>query len=214
MNGAPATLGERARAIRLDAYSAQRGFGLLLDSLARPGTLVRLEVAAGTPPALLPAVTLADVEVALGVVGDEEWAAAAHAVTGAPRADIAEADLVVALRPLAPDELLRLRRGSALAPEKGARLVLAVDQLDADTGALRLTLTGPGVPDEQAVGVTGLSHDVVTALQHANSEFPAGLDVHLVARDGVLASIPRSATVRVVEPQEHTRTTTSERKVS
>ena len=128
--GTPATLGERANAVRLNPFAAQRVFGLLLDSLARPGTLARLEVPPGVPPALLPAVALADVEVPLTILdGETGWAEPVYAVTGAPPAPLAGADMVVALQPLASAEVATLRRGTPDAPERGARLVMAVERL-------------------------------------------------------------------------------------
>lgn len=197
------TLGERARAVRLNPFPAQRVFDQLLDSLARPGTLAQLEFPPGVPPALLPAVALADVEVRVAVLDDGAgWADPVHAVTGAPRTSASEADMVVALRPVTAEEVTTLRRGTPYAPEHGARLVVAVERLDAETGPLRLALTGPGVPGERTVAVTGLDHTVATALREANGEFPAGVDVHLVAADGVLVSVPRSVRIRIAEPTD------------
>lgn len=190
-------VGERARAARLRPLAARHAFGLLLDTLARPGTIAHLDVPASVPAALLPAATLADVEVTLAVLDDGGWAEAVYAATGSPPADLPDADIVLALRRITADEVASLRRGSAEAPERGARLVAAVDALHAGDGALRLSLTGPGVPGRRAVAVDGLDAAAVSALAAANAEFPAGVDVHLVAADGALVSIPRSASVRI-----------------
>ncbi|MGW5364788.1 phosphonate C-P lyase system protein PhnH [Actinopolymorpha pittospori] len=205
------TLGERARAIRLNPFAAQCVFDQLLDSLARPGTLAQLEFPPGVPPASLPAVALADVEVRVAVLEDGAgWADPVYAVTGAPPAPAAEADMVVALRPVTAEEVTTLRRGTAYAPEDGARLVIAVERLDSETGPLRLALSGPGVPGERTVAVTGLDHTVVTALARVNSDFPAGVDVHLVAADGVLVSVPRSVRIRIAGPADSAQETARE----
>lgn len=190
-------IGERARAARLRPLAAQRAFGLLLDTLARPGTIAHLDVPPSVPAALLPAATLADVEVTLAVLDDGGWAEAVYAATGSPRAELPDADIVLTLRRITADEVASLRRGSAEAPERGARLVAAVDALHTGDGALRLSFTGPGVPGRREVTVDGLDPAVVAALAAANAEFPAGIDVHLVAADGALVSIPRSTSIRI-----------------
>ncbi|HZC25899.1 MAG TPA: phosphonate C-P lyase system protein PhnH [Actinopolymorphaceae bacterium] len=193
----PASLGERARAVRLGPFATQQAFKVMLDTLARPGTIGYLVVPTDVPAALVPALTLADVEVPLAVLeAGDGWSGPVNAVTGAPRATAPEAGIVAALRPVRVDEVTSLRRGSAYAPEEGARLVLAVERLDNSVGPLRLVLSGPGVPGQRSVVVTGLDSAVVAAVQEANADYPAGIDVHLVAADGALVSIPRTATIR------------------
>lgn len=192
------TAGTRARAARLRPVVAQHVFRVLLGSVARPGTLATLDVPEHVPPALLPVVALADVEVTLAVLADDAaWAEAVYAVTRARQADLPEADIVLALRPVTADEVASLRRGTDLAPERGARLVTSVRRIDTDDGDVRLRLSGPGVPPgtPRRLGSFGLAADVFDALIAANAEFPAGVDVHLVADDGTLASVPRSTRI-------------------
>lgn len=194
------TVGHRARAMRLDPFAMQRVFDALLHTMSRPGELTSVDVPEGVPAALLPVVTLADVEVGVAVLEDGDvWAEAVRAVTGARQVPLAEAGVVVALRPLTAADVLALRRGSAEAPEDAARLVAAVDALGPDDGALPLRLRGPGVPGERGIAVTGVDRAVVRALGAANAEFPAGVDAHLVATDGTVASIPRGVTIRLEE---------------
>lgn len=193
------TVGTRARAARLDPTAAQRVFDAVLDTLARPGTLGTLDVPAGVPPALLPAMTLADVEVALAVLDvDDRWDAAARAGTGAHRTGVVAANIVVALRPLTAADVRSLNRGTPQAPEAAARLVVAVEALHVASGPLTLSVHGPGVPGERRFGVTGLDAAVVDALTVANADFPAGVDTHLVATDGTIASLPRGVTIEQV----------------
>jgi alpha-D-ribose 1-methylphosphonate 5-triphosphate synthase subunit PhnH len=201
------TLGERARAMRLRPFAAQQVFKVLLDTLARPGTIGALRVPAGVPPALLPALALADVETPVtvleeGVPGEADtgWGEPLFAATGARRATTPEADIVIALRPVSAAEVRSLRRGSPYAPEQGARLVLAVKRLHLSAGPLRLVMSGPGVRDARTVAVTGLDASAVAAVRDANADFPAGVDLHLVGADGALVSMPRSATIQVEVP--------------
>lgn len=206
--------GERVRALVRAPRASQADFRVLLDALARPGTVGRLDGVPGVPPALIPAAGLADVEVPLAVLdgpgGDgsggvgagpdrDGWAAALYAATGAPPASPETARMVVALRQITPEEIASLPRGDALAPELGARLVLAVRGLGtvdpAPRGGTTLELSGPGVPGTRRLAVAGVAPEVFEALARANAVFPAGIDTFLVAGDGGVAGLPRGARI-------------------
>ncbi|MEU6611659.1 phosphonate C-P lyase system protein PhnH [Streptomyces shenzhenensis] len=204
--------GTLVRALRRGPRESQRDFTVLLDVLARPGRIGRLDVPDGAPAAAVAACGLADVEVPLHVLtgGDPEydaWAEAAHTATRAPRAALSAARCVVALRPLTAPDVAALHRGRPLDPERGARVFAQVDTLaDASDGspdtaaadALVLALTGPGVPGERRIAVRGLATDVVDALGRANAGFPCGVDVFLLARDASVTGLPRTTRVRLV----------------
>jgi alpha-D-ribose 1-methylphosphonate 5-triphosphate synthase subunit PhnH len=53
-------------------------------------------------------------------------------------------------------------------------------------------LSGPGIDGTIELAVDGLGHDVFDAIVEANRQFPAGIDVWLVAGDGAIAGLPRS----------------------
>lgn len=192
------TVGHRARAMRLDPLRAQRVFDALLHTMSYPGVCIRLDVPDGVPAALLPVVTLADVEVDVAVLHDDGWTAAVEAVTGARAVPEDRAGIVVALHAPTAADVAGLRRGTAEAPEDAARLVVTVDALDGTDGTL-LRLRGPGVPGERTLRVAGVGTEVWTAVDAANAQYPEGIDVHLVAHDGTLASLPRGVDIRVEE---------------
>lgn len=193
--------GSLVRALTLAPDTAQADFRALLGALARPGTLETITLVPGVPPALTVAAGLADVEVPLCVLAEEpeeEQARALHLATSAPGAGLGEARMVVALRPPAEDEIAALSRGDALHPELGARLILAVTGLsDADGTGTALTLSGPGVPGTRRIHVAGPPPEVFRALAAANTAFPAGVDTFLVAADGTVAGLPRSAHISI-----------------
>lgn len=136
------------RPTSLTPGGAQAVFRATLDVLARPGTVKRLPsakdepLAGHVPAALLPLLALADLSTPACVVATPtEWAQAADSqatsganawdeivrvATNAPRAALADARLVAALRPLTPNEFSSLRVGTAAAPENGALACLAV----------------------------------------------------------------------------------------
>ncbi len=204
-----------AAGTRLDEHRSQAVFRVLLDTLARPGSIGSLlktppgahADAPPVPPVLLPALALADVEVPFAIDGAtdaDRWLDVIRLVTGAVPAPWDDAALAVCLDPPAPGLILRLRRGNASEPELGARLCLACSSLhagtppNADAGPVSvLTLRGPGIAGQTELRVVGLHPAVFREVAHANSAFPAGIDIHLVADDGAVASIPRSTTITV-----------------
>jgi alpha-D-ribose 1-methylphosphonate 5-triphosphate synthase subunit PhnH len=70
-------------------------------------------------------------------------------------------------------------------PDTSATIVIQVDALSGQSlcGALKLTMTGPGVDGAADVYVRGLGADLLLALQARNAEFPLGIDAILTCDD-------------------------------
>jgi alpha-D-ribose 1-methylphosphonate 5-triphosphate synthase subunit PhnH len=184
---------------RLSPLASQAVFRVLLESLARPGRVFRLP-AAGEPagPGIVP-LALAVIGSKVAVAGAPEWQARICRATGASPAEIGEAALVAIYGMAEAETITRLRRGSAEAPEDGAKVGLACAALSAGPeGETTIELEGPGVPGRTLLGVNGVSREVFEALRAANAMFPAGVDVWLVDERGRVAGLPRSARQAVV----------------
>ncbi|MGH3933948.1 MAG: phosphonate C-P lyase system protein PhnH [Pseudonocardiaceae bacterium] len=186
----------------LDHHSSQRVFRILLEALARPGTVQHLPadlVDVDVPVAVLVPLALADLEVTLAVLetGGPDWASRLERASGAERAAPERADMVLALRAPRPDEVRGLRRGTPDRPELGCRLVLACADLSATTGEVLVELTGPGVAGSAQLAVDGLPVEVLEALVAVNRRFPQGVDTYLVATDGHVVGLPRTTRVNV-----------------
>jgi alpha-D-ribose 1-methylphosphonate 5-triphosphate synthase subunit PhnH len=161
--------------VGLSTLSSQAAFRVLLDTLARPGRVRRLDVPLGVPAPLMLPLALADVTQRVAVVGEQSsvWEGLLVSATACRIVRPEDADQVVALDGAATPELIaRLRRGSALVPEEGARLAIGCASL-------------------------GCPADVASAINEANRHYPAGIDVWFIDRDGAVAGHPRSATLEV-----------------
>ncbi|MDN5857751.1 MAG: phosphonate C-P lyase system protein PhnH, partial [Pseudonocardia sp.] len=188
--GLSADFAPRVAAAALDPDTAQHTFRAVLDALARPGAVRRLPARVGVPAALLPALALADLGTPVCVLdGDGGWGEVVATVTSAPLAPLAGARIVTALRPADQADLAAAPRGSAAAPEEAALVALAVPGLG---GGPPLRLAGPGVDGTVTVAPQGLAPGLRAARA---AQFPAGVDLLLVAPDGALLGLPRSITI-------------------
>ncbi|AMO61073.1 carbon-phosphorus lyase complex subunit [Mycolicibacterium phlei] len=135
---------------------------------------------------------LLDRGLALAVSGPDPApgvAARVMADTGAGCADIPDADWVLVHGPAA-DAVARARRGTRLAPESGATLVVA-----SNSTPIPVTIAGPGVAAPARVL---LPLDAVTAhaLIAANSAPPLGVDL-LITTANCVIGLPRSVALEV-----------------
>jgi len=135
---------------------------------------------------------LLDRGLSLGVSGGD----AAHRVaatvidgTGAARSDIADADWVL-VHGAAADTIVRAHRGTRLAPEAGATLVIA-----AAGEPHPMSISGPGVAERATVYIP-LDAVAVHAFTAANSLLPCGVDLLIVSANCVIG-LPRSVTIGV-----------------
>jgi alpha-D-ribose 1-methylphosphonate 5-triphosphate synthase subunit PhnH len=215
---------DRVAACTLDEFESHAVFTVLLHSLSRPGTFHHLppSLVARFPAALAPLAALGDVDVTLTVIerpssrGATEsspaledargWSRVLAAATGAHEVTVDEAAMVAALEPLDTDVITALRRGDALHPELGARLVMSCRSFDASDGSesVTLELTGPGIDDSRHLTVGDLPAEVFTTLATVNAEFPAGIDTWLVSPAGTVVGLPRTTSMRVISTQPGT----------
>ena len=184
-------------------------FRVLLDAMARPGTirsLPSLDENAPSPATTgmaAVAQTLLDHEVTFTVVpsavaADPEASSAfvayIRSVTGCREDALFEADYVFALGTLPAGLAADLKRGQPAYPDEGATLVSLVPSLDGATG-ITVHLSGPGVPPGTIARIPGWSADDLASLAEANAAAPLGIDVILVDSTGRLMCLPRSTRI-------------------
>ena len=188
-------------------------FRVLLDAMARPGTVKQVPVAARDAPvnpwlaAVL--VTLLDHEVSLAVEpfdGADALERFVRQRTATAPATADQADFVVASADrLDPDLPLRLRQGTLAYPNDSATLLVLVPTLDQaaspDAARLMLDLAGPGVPAGHRVRIGGLDPALFEARDEV-AEYPCGIDVILVDPAGRICAFPRTTAIQVAGAAE------------
>lgn len=182
--------------IAIDPIVTQRAARSVINAISFPGRI--------SPPGT----TSVDVALkAFAPTGARVYIAPADAdlgialPSGCTRAPLAEAGFVIALAGELPTLLPCTPRGSLNHPEDGALVFAEVEALSATPlpGMVGLEASGPGVPKVQRFWVQGLPVATVTARAEANSEFPMGIDLILIAKDGAMVGLPRSTQLKLVE---------------
>ncbi|MGI6246699.1 MAG: phosphonate C-P lyase system protein PhnH [Pseudochelatococcus sp.] len=188
------------------AGQSQALFRVLMDALARPGTIGRMPFDIAPPAPLTPevaavALTLADREAPLWLDAALSEAEAVSSYlrfhTGAPVVgDPADAAFALISDPGRMPALETFAQGLEDYPDRSTTLVIAAETITAapadDAGAL--VLEGPGIAGRAALAVAPLPADFRAQLRRNRARFPRGVDC-LFAGGGRIAAIPRSSTL-------------------
>lgn len=184
-------------------FAAQTVFRAVMDAMARPGTVRRIETDV-RPPAPLNAaaaavmLTLADADTPIWLGPDlarEEavrgWLAFQ---TGASLTTLpSDAAFAIVANTAATPTLTGFALGTQEYPDRSTTLILQVDAL---TGGDVLTLSGPGIETTRTLAPRPLPGHFGMQWREVNALYPRGLDLILAAPDAV-ACLPR--TVRIGE---------------
>jgi alpha-D-ribose 1-methylphosphonate 5-triphosphate synthase subunit PhnH len=177
--------------------AAQSTFRVVMDAMARPGTVRRLAGIAApaplSPTAAAVALTLLDYETPFWL--DAPLAAAPEVArwisfhTGAPLTrDPAAAAFAFVADSAASPPFASFALGNPEYPDRSTTLVLQVARLSEDEG---LILRGPGIAGSRRLAASPLPADFLDRLADNRAQFPRGVDVLLAAADAV-AALPRS----------------------
>src|SRR5229473_1121197 len=178
--------------------SAQSTFRSVMDAMARPGSVQRIEAAAGVPAAMMRgtaaiALTLFDHDTPLwldpSMSGTSEVTKWLKFHTGAPviaDASICSFALIGDARWL--PALDRFAFGSSEYPDRSTTLILQVESL---TQGSVLESRGPGIDGVAMLQATIQPTDLFERLAINAALFPRGIDVVLVHDDAIVA-IPRT----------------------
>ncbi|HWR29680.1 MAG TPA: phosphonate C-P lyase system protein PhnH [Negativicutes bacterium] len=188
-------------------FDTQKIFRVLLDVMARPGTMQELVL----PPLNAPrgfhrhtaaiAFTLLDEATTFGLIPyNEEWERYIRLNTGACREENCRADYLIVQGGNVWPECERFNRGSLASPEKSSTLIVNVESITEEAQAeTALLLKGPGIEATNRVGLRGLHERNIQAVKELNNEFPLGVDVILVDAAGKVCALPRSVRIDLEE---------------
>ena len=179
-------------------HDGRTAFLACMHALCAPGTPIELPYVpqlcehAELDSAAAILLALLDRGLTLGVSGGDAAQRVAATVrddTGATEGDVTDSDWLL-VHGAAADAIARAPRGSRLAPETGATLVIA-----SAAEPQPMSITGPGVNGRETVFVP-LDTVAVHAFAAANSMLPCGVDL-LITTGKCVIGLPRSVTLGV-----------------
>jgi alpha-D-ribose 1-methylphosphonate 5-triphosphate synthase subunit PhnH len=181
-------------------FQSQAAFRALLDALAEPGTLRRVDGGITPPEGLEPAtatalLTLADYETPVwlpqalrdGAAG--QWLRFHCGV--ALVEDPAKAAFAIIDGAAIEPALFAFNPGNDQFPDRSATVFVQCAALE---GGDAVTLSGPGIPGSRNVAPQGLSAGFWTQVQENGELYPLGVDLVLCHGDGMLG-LPRSTRI-------------------
>jgi alpha-D-ribose 1-methylphosphonate 5-triphosphate synthase subunit PhnH len=180
------------------AFSNQSAFRALMECMARPGTVKRLD-GVDAPLPFAPATaalikSLADYESPIWLDKTFEDAGAAEWIrfhTGAPIVDNSrDATFVLVAKSHLLPNFDQFAQGSAEYPDRSTTLIVQVDRFDGPP----FVIEGPGIRTTSTFSATPLPDNFTQRLQNNRMLFPCGIDLVLVAGNEI-AALPRSARV-------------------
>jgi alpha-D-ribose 1-methylphosphonate 5-triphosphate synthase subunit PhnH len=178
--------------------AAQSTFRIVMEAMARPGSVRQVEAGVGRPSSLMPAtaaiaLTLFDHDTPVWLdaplAGASDVSAWLKFHTGAPVvADPALASFALVSEPDRLPDLQAFALGTAEYPDRSTTLVLQVPSL---AHGQAYQLRGPGIDGVTSLRATIAPADLFARLSVNEALFPRGIDVVLVDDRSVVA-IPRT----------------------
>lgn len=198
----PASLGTVVRGFDDPVHDAQISFRVLLDVLARPGTIGSIDVnladdAHGAWPAAVFAAMLTLFDFSTPVWFQQRDEALVEAIrfhTGAPLAEqSAHAAFVYIANASDMPSLAAFSHGTPEAPQHSATLLIRVAALE---GGRPIALSGPGIPSVLDIAPLGLADSFWRERALLNAQAPCGVDCYLFCGRSVIG-IPRTTRVEL-----------------
>jgi len=177
--------------------AAQATFRVVMDVMARPGTIQLLAGISAPAPlsasAAAIALTLLDYETPFWLdaplADSRDVGRFISFHTGARvTADPAAAAFAFVAAPAAAPPFARFAQGSAEYPDRSTSLVLQVAHLAEGEG---MVLRGPGIASTRRLAASPLPANFLDQLADNRAQFPRGVDILLASADAV-AGLPRS----------------------
>ncbi|MGP8321565.1 MAG: phosphonate C-P lyase system protein PhnH [Methanosarcinaceae archaeon] len=196
-------------------FDSQDIFRSILDAMAKPGSVLRLSDINITPPVtnrypLLLLMTLLDHEVSFCISGhdDVDSQDASEYVglnTGSKESIIMDSDFILVCGGSSHGSIRRAKQGTLEYPDESATVIYDIVSIEdvkhergkEDTGDLLLELSGPGIAGRCIIRINGMERAEMGDVL-AVRDYPLGIDMIFSDRNGNIACIPRSTSVKVM----------------
>lgn len=183
-----------------EARMSQATFRVIMDAMARPGTICNLNSIPASPSGLSGAtaaivLALTDFETTVwldpGLSNLSDVGAHIRFSTGAKLVDAPDAaDFAIVSNPLAMPALTKFAQGTLEYPDRSTTVIVQVEELRQHGWRLQ----GPGIEVARDFSAHPIPVDFISQLQENRRTFPRGVDLLFVAGNEI-AALPRSTRV-------------------
>jgi alpha-D-ribose 1-methylphosphonate 5-triphosphate synthase subunit PhnH len=182
-------------------FDSQRHFRVILDCMARPGKISKLEdvplnVPTGiTLPAALIGFALLNESTTFWIHPSVSEAILYFKIeTGSQPTTLDKAEFLFGAVGMDTSWVQKASTGAAEYPETGSTLIAEVGEISTEplNETMALRLEGPGIDQRKTLYVSGIGTNFWQALHEKNENYPLGLDTILVTKSGYIACLPRS----------------------
>lgn len=183
-----------------EVFDAQEHFRVIMESMAGPGSIYKLEAEIDTAKGFSKASALigfalldSNTSFYQNYAGELDQYFILNTAAKPTQPD--EADFLFLKESETNAELIEsAKEGELEYPERSAFLIIEVKEISNESIAngLELCLKGPGVKNEKSIYVSGLKKGILKAIQEKNMEYPLGVDTILTDTSGNIVCIPRS----------------------
>lgn len=194
-----------------EVFDSQSHFRDVLDSMARPGKVNKLDSLPISVPhgieesTVYASFALLNRDVSYycsnGSSAIEDFI---RVNTGCLPGELQEADFIIAKGTDIPEMLEFAKEGLLTYPETGATFIVEVTGVSSSEigPALKLSLSGPGIDGERTIWVSGWRREWVEILKEKNSEYPLGVDTILSFKshtgEAKICCLPRSTQIKIL----------------
>ena len=206
----------RSKSFNSEVFASQELYRLVLQALARPGEIQHIsnkileglslnQETSMSSNVYIDALALMVLDLKISFYLPQKFLEAAKAGFYAKRqsaftsADQADFIFMPALDDCETDAILQAKPGTLFDPHRSASVFVAMQTLsntaDIETPH-QIILKGPGIKDKNTVFVSAL--EAFQARQARNDEYPCGIDMIFVDKDGNLFALPRTTELCIV----------------
>lgn len=187
-------------------HDTQNIFRMLVHAFSRPGTHVDIQQFCSSvqPPADFPKVlmgiafTLLDQETTFYVESEQAVQPVKDYIHWETFSEVKsrEAADYHFIESMKEQEIIpymnQLKTGTLNQPHQSATVFLLVDGLEENERAIAYNLTGPGIQSECTLAIEGLDPKWMESREELTNEYPLGIDLCFITRDGKMAAVPRT----------------------
>lgn len=178
----------------------QNSFRIILNSMANPGKSFILpdSIEQDDAPLFTLLATLLDNETTFSVIGrdvQESFIDKVYSLTKAEYASASCAEYVIISGSDSLGYLQNVSRGTLEFPDRGACVIYPVEDLNSSATLNHILLSGPGIKSTVRCELGCVEKKDIKLIKEINYDFPLGVDVIFIDKNGIIISIPRSSKI-------------------